>query len=78
MEYETTPFVSGVLRGMAMNASINKYFSYLVLLIIATALAPTLFTYANLTGTANVPGWVTVITPILVGVFFVLMLWKSS
>ena len=63
---------------MAVGAQMDKMFGYLIVTLIATALAPTLFANANLSGVAGVPSWVVTIVPILIGVFIVLLLWKQS
>jgi hypothetical protein len=62
---------------MSVNAKATTIFGFLIILVIATALAPTLFSSANLSG-SGAPTWVVTITPIVVAAIFILFLWKAG
>lgn len=60
-----------------MDAKIGTLFGFLILVLVATALAPTLFSNSNLSGVAGVPSWVVTLVPIIVGIFVVMLIYKS-
>lgn len=45
-------------------------FGYLILVVIAAALAPTLFSSVNSSNLSQAPAWVVTVAPIVVGAFF--------
>lgn len=55
----------------------NKLISVLVGLILVGALAPTIFEYANLSG-SGAPSWLITLSPILVGVGIFYMLYRLT
>lgn len=64
---------------MTANKGINSLFTVLILVLIAVQLAPTLFGEADNLSTADgVPSWVATIVPIVLGVFFIYLIWKPT
>ena len=59
-------------------AKVNYLFAGLIVIVFATALAPTMFErIQNLSGVAGVPSWVSTILPIVVGAGLVFLIWRS-
>ena len=64
-------------KGQAM-AKVNYLFAGLIVIVFATALAPTMFdSIQNLTGVTGVPSWVTTILPLVVGAGLVFLIWRA-
>lgn len=61
-----------------MAVNFNKLFGYVIIVLVSTALAPTLFDSVNATALATAPTWVQTLGPLLVGVFLVTMWYRSS
>lgn len=62
--------------------SINSHVEYLIgaliLIVLAVALAPTIFESVNtLNGTAGVPTWVPTVLYVIVGAGLVFLIWKA-
>lgn len=65
-------------KGQVASAKVNYLFGALVVIIFATALAPTMFeAVANLTGVTGVPTWMTTLLPIVIAMGLVFLIWRA-
>ena len=65
-------------KGQVGMNKVNSLFGALVVVLFASALAPTMFeSIDNLTLIDNAPAWLTVLLPLVLGIGIVFMIWRA-
>ena len=62
----------------SVNGHVEYLIGALILIVLATALAPTIFSSVNdLNGSAGVPTWVPTVLYVIIGAGLVFLIWKA-